>query len=69
MNPDDTSPLRTGVELTLKQLQSVLESLGLVINPSVGSAFDPTFSRGAMTMKLFRKRCPKLYVRSFTKRL
>ena len=51
MKPDEVSPLRTGVELTLKQLQSVLEKFAIkALDPLLGSPFDPTLHE-AMTMR------------------
>lgn len=41
-NAAEEDPLRAGVELTLRQLQKVAESNGLLpVAPGVGEAFDP----------------------------
>lgn len=50
MTADEVSPLRTGVELTLKQLQSVLEKFSIkVLDPALGSSFDPTLHEAMTT--------------------
>lgn len=47
---EETSALRTGVELTLKQLQGVLEKFAIKpVEPAVGSSFDPTLQEAMTT--------------------
>lgn len=49
MNSTETSPLRTGVELTLKQLQAVLEKFAIKPVEPQGKMFDPTLHEAMAT--------------------
>lgn len=51
MNDEKLTAYRTGVELTLKQLQGVFDKFAIkAVNPAVGEPFDPAMHQ-AMTMQ------------------
>lgn len=45
---EDTSPLRSGIELTLKQMLAVYEKLGVTAIDRAGEKFDPNLENAVM---------------------